>query len=60
MGPQLYIVLDKKLCVMEKNGFTVLDVEPDAITVRLFAWKTGEPVDAIDRLAPYHTYTIRR
>jgi hypothetical protein len=46
--------------VMEKNGFTLLDVEPDAITVRLFAWKTGEPVAGIDTLAPYHTYTITR
>ena len=46
--------------VLEKNGFTVLDVEPDAITVRLFAWKTGEPVAAIDSLAPYHSYTIAR
>lgn len=46
--------------VLEKNGFTVLDVEPDAITVRLFAWKTGEPVEAIDSLAPYHRYTIAR
>ncbi|MDH3439695.1 MAG: hypothetical protein OEM63_03000 [Gammaproteobacteria bacterium] len=46
--------------VFEKNGFTVLDIEPDVITVRLFAWKTGEPEGNIDSLAPYHTYTIRR
>jgi len=46
--------------VFEKNGFTVLDVTTDSITVRLFAWKTGEPESAIDSLAPYHSYTIKR
>lgn len=46
--------------VFEKNGFTLLDIEPDTITVRLFAWKTGEPEGNIDSLAPYHSYTIRR
>lgn len=46
--------------VMEKNGFTLLEIERDAITVSLFAWKTGEPVVDIDSLAPYHTYTIAR
>jgi hypothetical protein len=46
--------------VMEKNGFTVLDIEPDAVSIRLFAWKTGEPVGDIDNLAPYHAYTISR
>ena len=44
--------------VREKNGFTLLDITPGEVTVRLFAWKTGEPVDAIDTLQPYHTYTI--
>jgi hypothetical protein len=46
--------------VQEKNGFTVLDVEPDSITIRLFAWKTGEPEERIDDLAPYHSYRIAR
>ena len=46
--------------VVEKNGFTVLDVEPDTVSIRLFAWKTGEPVGDIDSLAPYHSYTISR
>jgi len=46
--------------VFEKNGFTVLDVTTDSITARLFAWKTGEPESAIDSLAPYHSYTIKR
>ena len=46
--------------VLEKNGFTLLDVTPDEVTIRLFAWKMDEPVEAIDSLGPYHTYTIKR
>jgi len=46
--------------VFEKNGFTVVDITPAEVEVSLFAWKTGEPEDGIDTLAPYHRYTIRR
>ncbi|MDH5345358.1 MAG: hypothetical protein OEW59_06300, partial [Gammaproteobacteria bacterium] len=46
--------------VFEKNGFTVLDVTRGEVAVRLFAWKTGETVERIDTLSPYHSYTIRR
>ena len=46
--------------VFEKNGFTVIDVTPGEVSVRLFAWKTGEPPADIDTLAPYHHYTIGR
>ena len=46
--------------VQEKNGFTLLDIEPGQVTVRLFAWKTGESLESIDDLQPYHEYTIRR
>lgn len=44
----------------EKNGFALFDVTPSEVTVRLFAWKTGEPESAIDDLEPYHTAVIRR
>ena len=44
--------------VHEKNGFTLLDITPGEVTVSLFAWKTGEPLEAIDTLQPYHTYSI--
>ncbi len=46
--------------VVEKNGFTLLDITPGEVTVRLFAWRSGEPVDAIDTLEPYHTFTVTR
>lgn len=44
----------------EKNGFALFDIAPDAVTVRLFEWRRGEPEEAIDTLAPYHTHTIPR
>lgn len=44
--------------VFEKNGFTLLDITAQEVVIRLFAWKTGEPLNAIDTLEPYHTYTI--
>ena len=46
--------------VREKNGFALFDIEPDAVTVRLFEWRRGEPEAAIDSLEPYHTTTIPR
>ena len=60
--PQTAIGLSHKTHgeVLERNGFTLLDVTPDEVTIRLFAWKIDEPVEAIDALEPYHTYTIKR
>lgn len=46
--------------VTEKNGFTLLDITPSDVTIRLFAWRSGEPLEAIDSLEPYHTTSIRR
>ena len=46
--------------VMEKNGFTLLDITPSDVTIRLFAWRSGEPLEAIDSLEPYYTTSIRR
>ena len=54
------LVHDVRGETFEKNGFALFDVTPSEITVRLFAWKTGEPESAIDELEPYHTSVIRR
>jgi hypothetical protein len=45
---------------VEKNGFTLLDVEGDRITVRQFAWREPDPVTAISSLQPFATFQIRR
>ena len=54
------VVQDVRGETFEKNGFALFDVTPSEVTVRLFAWKTGEPESAIDDLDPYHTAAIRR
>ena len=54
------VVQDVRGETFEKNGFALFDVTPSEVTVRLFAWKTGEPESAIDDLEPYHTAVIRR
>ncbi|NOX51934.1 MAG: hypothetical protein GXP16_15570 [Gammaproteobacteria bacterium] len=46
--------------VIEKNGFTLLDVTSDAVRVRLFAWREGENPSVIDSLQPYHDTKIAR
>jgi len=46
---------------VEKNGFTLLDVTPDVMRVRLFAWRSGEATpEAIDSRTPYHDLEIGR
>lgn len=46
--------------VLEKNGFTLVDFEPDRAVVRLFAWREPDPISAIDALEPYETFEVRR
>jgi hypothetical protein len=58
--PPSQLTLEGDAAPLERNGFTLLDVERDRIVVRQFAWREPEPVEAIDRLQPYKTYEIRR
>lgn len=44
----------------EKNGFTLIDVEPQAVTVRQFAWREPQTVEAIDSLEPFETTLVPR
>jgi hypothetical protein len=37
-----------------------MDVEPDSILVRQFAWREPDPLTAIDTLAPRDTFEIAR
>ena len=50
---------DTPASVSEKNGFTLIDLTQNEAKIQLFAWR-NEPIDAIDTLTPYHTYTIQR
>jgi hypothetical protein len=44
---------------VEKNGFTLLDVERHRITVRQFGWREPDPVAAIASLEPFASFEIR-
>ena len=52
--------LESPAPVTERNGFTLVDLTPDGVRVRLFAWRRERAsVDAIDTLEPYHDVTLR-
>lgn len=46
--------------LVERNGFTIIDVEPDRMTFRLFGWREPDPIEAIDTLNPHATIVVER
>lgn len=58
--PATGLQMEPIAAVREKNGFALFDIEREAVTVRLFQWRRGQPEEAIDSLQPYHTYAVRR
>jgi hypothetical protein len=50
--PSSLLAVDESMAPVEKNGFTIVDVTPERVALRLFAWRPPDPVDAIDRLEP--------
>ena len=44
----------------EKNGFTIIEVTPDKVVAKLFAWREPEPVSNIAELQPYDVLEIPR
>lgn len=48
----------EKLKPVEKDGFALVDITPEKMTIRLFAWSSKEPVEKIDSLQPYYTIEI--
>ena len=55
------IGLDNPAPVTERNGFTLLDITPDNIRVRLFAWRReNSALTDIDTLEPYHDVNIKK
>jgi hypothetical protein len=51
-----HLDLEEAVRPIEQHGFTLLDFTADTVTVRLFRWDVKTmPVEAIDRLEPFHT-----
>lgn len=58
--PSARIRLEQPAAPMEKNGFTLIDVEPEMLTVRQFAWREPQAESEIDALEPFSTFAIKR
>jgi hypothetical protein len=58
--PPTAIEMQEKLPPLEKNGFVIVDVYPDELTVKFYAWRQPQPVSAIDDLEPHHEVTLKR
>lgn len=58
--PPHSVRVDQDYVPQEKNGFTIIDVDRDRMTMRLFAWREPDSVESIDRLEPFDIFTIER
>jgi hypothetical protein len=54
------VSLERGASPIEKNGFSIIDVDPEKFTVRLFAWREPEPIENIDSIEPFDVVEIRR
>jgi hypothetical protein len=45
---------------VENNGFTIVDFYPERIEFLMYQWKIGRPESELDRLAPFHKFTLSR
>ena len=53
-SPPLDLDVESTVAVQEVNGFHLLDIEAEAITIRHFRWRRGvDAEDAIDTLEPF-------
>jgi hypothetical protein len=48
----------EKLPPLEKDGFAIVDVSPEEVAIRLFAWRPDEGPEKIDTLSPYYVIRI--
>lgn len=46
--------------LVERNGFTIVDVTPEKMIFRLFGWREPLPISAIDTLEPHAVITVAR
>lgn len=54
--PSTHLDVTQAVAPLEEHGFTLIDFLPDRIVLRLFRWDVNrEPIEAIERLEPFHT-----
>ena len=53
------LVVEELQPTIEENGFLILDIVPDSVTLRFCKWRY-DPVESIDTLEPFRTTQLRR
>jgi hypothetical protein len=60
-APPAHLEIHEAVKPIEQHGFALVDFERGRITIRLFKWDVKtQPVEAIDRLEPFHTTELGR
>ncbi|MCY4256301.1 MAG: hypothetical protein OXE51_09355 [Gammaproteobacteria bacterium] len=59
-SPPHDVAIHQHLEPVERNGFTILDIDPDGLTVRQFAWNRALGIEAIDALEPLSEQRLDR
>ncbi len=54
------LAVEEMLKPLEKNGFTIIDVTPQIIQFRLFAWRPPQPMEQIDTMEPILAFELKR
>jgi len=53
--PPAHLDMDEQVKPIEQHGFTIADLHPDKIVLRMFKWdRKTQTVEDIDKLEPYH------
>jgi hypothetical protein len=59
--PPAHLDMDESVKPIEQHGFTIIDFMPERMVLRFFKWDVKtQPVEAIDRLEPFHTAELVR
>ena len=54
------MILEEPVKPVEKNGFTLLDMDPDGVSVKQFTWDRSLGVESIDNLQPFSDIRMER
>ncbi len=52
------LTVTERMAPIEKNGFTILDVDTDGISVRQFAWHKSQPLAGIETMMPINEFRL--
>ena len=53
------LTVDQVQPTIEENGFLILDLTPESMTLRFFKWRY-DPVERIDALEPFRMTQLKR